>query len=348
MESVASAAAAAPETPAMVLETLDTHGHVHERLRLTGAGATCTVGRGVACDIVLDDVYAAARHATLTLREDGRVVVTDLGSRNSTRIDGERLPGAAPGATASAVIEDGTLIVGRTRLRVRTVHSPLPPEKLFRRDLLQRYPTTLALAGLALSLSYVAFHRWSAAPEQLATDMMIAMLAVLTGLGVWIGAWALTTRVSHGAWTLRTHIAIATNAAAVAVWSYWWSAAAAFALQWRWLIAPGIALGLAAAAYALFLHLRKSTHIAARPAWVLAVTLPLVLGGSLWWIDYESSARNVNRIDTGLAVYPPHYRMTASTDLGDYLTRINSLRSDANRERQRSLAETPLAQPGAP
>ena len=345
MESVAPATATA--TPVMVLEVFDTHGRVLERLRLTGAGATCTVGRDVACDIVLDDVYAAAKHTTLTLRDDGRVVVTDLGSRNPTRIDDERLPGATSGTTASAVVDDATLIVGRSRLRVRTVHSPLPAEKLFRRDLLQRYPTTLALTGLALSLTYVAFDRWMSAPEQLTADTLIAMLAVLAGLGVWIGMWALTTRVSHGAWTLRTHIAIATNAAAIAVWSSWWSGAAAFALQWRWIVIPGIALGLAAVAYALYLHLRKSTHIAARTAAILAAVLPLALSGALWWIELDGNARNVNRIDPGIAIFPPNYRLTASTDLGDYLNRVNSLRSDANRERQKSLAEMPLALPNA-
>jgi len=343
MDSVASTSTDRPI--AMILEVLDSHGHVLERLRLTHANAACTLGRDVTCDIVLDDVYVAAKHAMLVLRDDGRVDVTDLGSRNPTRIDGERLPGASPGATATSVVEDATLIVGRTRLRIRTVHSPLPPEKIFRRDLLQRYPTSLALTGLTLCLSYVAFDRWTAAPEQLTTDVIVAMLAILSGLGVWIGIWALTTRVSHGAWTLRTHIAIATNAAAIAVWSYWWAGAAAFAVQWRWLIAPGIALGLAALSYALYLHLRKSTHIAVRTAAILATTLPLTLAGALWWIDHDNAARNVNYIDTGMTIYPPNFRLAASTDLADYLTRANSLRSDANRERQRSLADMPLAQP---
>lgn len=346
MESVTPPAVSEPA--AMVLDVLDTHGRVLERVRRVGAGASCTVGRGIDCDIVLDDAYAAAKHATLMLREDGRVVVTDLGSRNPTRIDGDRLPGAAQGGVASAVVEDATLIVGRTQLRVRTTHSPLPPEKVFRRDLLQRYPTTLALTGLALSLAYVAFDRWASAPEQLVADVLIAMGAVLAGLGVWVGMWGLTTRVSHGAWTLRTHTAIATHAAAIAVWSYWWAGAATFALQWRWLIAPGIVLGLAAMSYALYLHLRKATHIAMRTAAILAAALPLTLGGALWWIDRDNNARNVNRIDPGIAVYPPGYRLTASADLGDYLTQANSLRSDANRERQRSLAETPLVQADAP
>src|SRR5712671_3690700 len=117
-----------PEPPlaaAMLIEVLDTHGRVQTRHRLTGAGATCKIGRSLNCDIALDDAYAAAEHTAISLLEDGRVAITDLGSSNGTRINSEQ--GSQRLSNASATLGGAQLIVGRTRLRIRTYHTALAP-----------------------------------------------------------------------------------------------------------------------------------------------------------------------------------------------------------------------------
>ena len=118
----------------MLLELLDDHGRVLQRQRITGAGSQCRIGRSVACDLVIEDGYAAAEHTLLTLQPDGRVEVQDLGSLNGTRINDRRLVSGS-----SEIVADGHLIVGRTRLALRTLHTPLTPERVFRRDLLRRH-----------------------------------------------------------------------------------------------------------------------------------------------------------------------------------------------------------------
>jgi pSer/pThr/pTyr-binding forkhead associated (FHA) protein len=55
----------------------------------------CVLGRSSRCDERIDDMRISRRHCTFTLR-DGRVWVKDLDSHNGTRINGERLNGAAP------------------------------------------------------------------------------------------------------------------------------------------------------------------------------------------------------------------------------------------------------------
>ena len=67
----------------MFVEELD-RGHPVLAERFAGAGAECRIGRDLDSDFVVDDEHAAPQHALLTLLEDGRVNVRDLGTRNGT------------------------------------------------------------------------------------------------------------------------------------------------------------------------------------------------------------------------------------------------------------------------
>jgi hypothetical protein len=340
METVAAPAQIDTRTPTMLLEVFAPLGHSQWQRRFVGAGATCTVGRALTCDIVLDDDHAAAEHTLLTLQDDGRVAVKDLGSRNGTRVDGERIEG-----DASQTIEDGLLIVGRTRIRVRTLHAPLAPEVVFRRDALQRHRTALALGGLALTLGFLAFNEWRTATDQSSRDIFVAILIAIGLIGVWVSAWGLLTRIGHGVWKLRMHAAIVTVAAGVALWCSWLLDAAQFALQWRWPAALAGVITVAAVLAALYLHLRKATHLSRRVATIVAMSVPLLLGGAALWIGEQDSARDVNRIARGTTVFPPQIRVAGSMELDEFLRDANSLKREASRKRQASLADQPIAAP---
>jgi hypothetical protein len=323
----------------MLIEVLDAHGRIQERHRQIVVGGTFKIGRSVACDIVLDDAYAAAEHTILTLLDDGRVSITDMGSRNGTRLNGKLVT-----ADVSR-IEDGELIVGRTHLRIRTLHTQLPPERLFRRDLLQRHKTFLAALGLALTLGFVAFFQWLAAPEQLAPRLLMALVGACVVLGLWVGMWTLITRIGHGAWNVRIHVAIAANTIAIGVWSSWIIGVISYAIQWR-LTAITIVIGIAAIVSALHLHLVKATYLAARTTIVIAIAIPLMLATATGWLNQQAITHDVNRITLGPTIYPPKARLVASTELNDYLVQVNSLKREAGRKRQQSLAEMPLAEVG--
>ncbi len=188
----------------MLVEVLDVHGHVQTKLRVSGAGATCRIGRSLACDVVVDDAYAAAEHTLLTLLPDGQVLVQDLGTRNGTRVDGHRIDPAA-----GRTISHGEMHIGRARVLVRTLEASLPPERLFRRDLLQGHRTGFAVTGMLVCFAFAAFLQWTYAPERLAPRVLIAELVALTGLALWVGAWTLISRLTVGAWQLRIHLSIA-------------------------------------------------------------------------------------------------------------------------------------------
>jgi hypothetical protein len=318
----------------MLIEGIDAHGHVQSRLRIAGAGSRCRIGRDLRADFVIDDEHAAAAHTELELREDGRVRVRDLGTRNGTRLDGERIP-----VDAGVVIEQGELLVGRTRLRVRTLHAALPPEKPFRRDALLGHRTALAVGGTATCVGYAVFRQWLEAPVSLATAAATVVLLTLAGLALWTGLWATASKLNHGAWQVRVHLAIAACGAGLCSWLWWLAEIAAFATQWRWLGAAVAAIITTAVLVALYLHLRKATPFPPRAAVALATSGTIALAGAAWLLELRTDVRDVNRVVPGPAIQPAAMRVAPSRDLADYLTEVDALRRDASRLRQESLLE---------
>ncbi len=321
----------------MLVEVLDVHGHVQTRLRLSGAGATCRIGRSLACDVVIDDSYAAAEHTLLTLLQDGLVLVQDLGTRNGTRVDGRRIDPAA-----GSTISQGELHIGRTRVLLRTLDPSLPPERLFRRDLLQRHRSLFAAGGMLLCLAFAAFLQWTYAPERLAPRVLIAELVALCGLAIWVGAWALVSRLTVGAWQLRIHLSIAAFCMGLWAWGYWVYLLAAYVLQWSWLWLAMAGMAACIALAAAYLSLRYATHFRRPASLLLALAAPMICSGVWWLVDLQLDPRTVNRVEHGARVYPSLLRVAPSTDLGDYLTDSAALKRDANRNRQESLLETPI------
>jgi len=322
----------------MVIEQVGPHGHTVLRLRLEGAGTECRVGRDLGCDIVVDDDHAAPHHALLTLLEDGRVSVRDLGTRNGTRVDGERVP-----ADAGAIVEQGEVIVGRTRLRVRTRHTPIGPERVFRRDFVRRHRTPLAAAGVSACVAYGGFLQWLDAPSSMLRSVAIAGLVALGLIALWAGLWALTTKLNHGSWHFRIHVAIASIGAAFCAWSYWVAGLVAFATQWSVLVRIGVAVVGGTALLALYLHLREATHYGRRVTLALASAATLVIGAIAWIMAIGGEDGDVNRVNLGPEVRLGAGRVVPNRDIADYLAEVEELKRDAGRERQKSLLSVPLA-----
>ena len=322
----------------MLIEQVGPQGHQVLRLRFAGAGTECRVGRALDCDIVVDDEYAAPHHALLTLLEDGRVSVRDLGTRNGTRVDGKLVP-----ADTGAIVEQADIIVGRTRLRVRTRHTPVGSERVFRRDFVRRHHTLLAAAGVSACIAYGGFRQWLDAPSSLLRSVTIAGLIALGLIASWAGLWALTTKLNHGSWHVRVHVTIASIGAAMCAWGYWVAGLVAFAAQWSVLAQIGVAVVGATALFALYLHLREATHYGRRTASALAGAATLVIGVITWISAIGVDDGDVNRVDLGPEVRLRAARVVPNREIADYLAEVDELQRDAGRERQKSLLDAPLA-----
>lgn len=322
----------------MLIEQIGPYGHAILQQRLAGAGAQCRVGRDLGCDIVVDDEHAAPEHALLTLLEDGRVNVRDLGTRNGTRVDGKRVP-----VEAGATVEQGEIIVGRTRLNVRTRHTPIGQERLFRREFVRRHRTPLAAVGVSACLAYVVFHQWLDAPSSMLRSVTKGTLVALGLLALWTALWALTTKLNRGSWQIRVHLTIASIAAALCAWGYWLASVVAFAAQWSMLAQIGVAVVGTTALVALYLHLREATLYGRRVSLALAGAATVVVSAIAWIVAIGVEDGNVNRVDLGPDVRLGAQRVVPNRDIADYLADVDKLQRAAGRERQKSLLNAPLA-----
>jgi hypothetical protein len=322
----------------MLIEQIGLHGHLVLRQRFAGAGAECRIGRDLGCDIVVEDEHAAPQHTLLTVLEDGRVSVRDLGTRNGTRVDGKRVP-----ADLGAIIEQGEVIVGTTRLRVRTTHTPIGQERVFRRDFVRRHRTWLATAGVLMCIGYGGFLEWLDAPSSLLRDVMKAALVVLGVIALWSGLWALITKLNRGIWQVRVHVAIASIGAAFCAWSYWLAGLVAFAAQWSILVQVGVVLAAGTTLAALYLHLREATYYGRRVSLALAGATTLLIGVVAWIITIGVDDGDVNRVDLGPDVRLGAARVVPNRDIDDYLADVDKLQRAAGRNRQKSLLDEPLA-----
>lgn len=322
----------------MLIEQIDPQGHQVLQHRFEGAGTEVQVGRDLGCDIVVDDEYAAPRHALLALLDDGRVSVRDLGTRNGTRVDGNRVP-----VGSGAVIEQGEIIVGRTRLRVRTQHTPLRPERIFRRNFVRRHRTILALAGVSGCIAHGGFLQWLDAPSSLLRSVTTAALLVLALIALWTGLWALLSKLNLGSWKVRVHMTIASIGAAFCVWGYWLAGQLAFVAQWSVLVQVGVAAAGAVVLAALYLHLREATRYGRRTAGALAGAATVVIGAIAWIVTFRVEDGDVNRVALGPQVRLGVHRVVPNRDIADYLAEVDKLKLAAGRERQKSLLNVPLA-----
>jgi pSer/pThr/pTyr-binding forkhead associated (FHA) protein len=84
---------------------------------------TVVLGRRSDCDIPLDDGHVSGRHCRLAF-ENNHWVVTDLGSKNGTHVNGK------PAAPRAIIMPNATLAVGRV-LKFRVEYSPVAVARQF-------------------------------------------------------------------------------------------------------------------------------------------------------------------------------------------------------------------------
>ena len=184
-----------------VIDVLDRDGHA--RMAVPVYAWPVTVGRAIDCDVVLDDVHVAARHATITEDEGGlRLIVGE--TVNGVRLKGRRL---SPQERAD-LLPDDVFDVGGARLRVRRASDALSPERR-----LEPEPAGGRLLVVALALAIAA---WNAAAQWLnsdpggrVTDYLPALLGVPVGLAMWSGVWAIGSKLFRHRFDYWPHARIA-------------------------------------------------------------------------------------------------------------------------------------------
>ncbi|MER7793833.1 FHA domain-containing protein [Streptomyces sp. NPDC097640] len=89
-------------------------------------GGQVRIGRSAEADVPLDDPDVSRIHCAVTVADDGRVTIADLGSTNGTAVDG-----APVGPRAVPLPPEALLRIGESALRLRAPGpSSAPPERL--------------------------------------------------------------------------------------------------------------------------------------------------------------------------------------------------------------------------
>jgi hypothetical protein len=331
-------------TEMVLIEILDSHGRVQmrERVALTDEKRAFTIGRSVDADVTLDDVHAAALHASVTLAPQGKLLASDLGSVNGIVVSGKRHRGSDSSSDAQNLeITDGMLQIGRTRLRIRTAHEALAAEKpdQLRPASILHDPAWIAGIGALAGAAQLIYSNWLDAPRDLATLVVTTLISGVLGASAWVAFWALLSRVILGEWRWLRHAAIFLGIAALFV-----AINGVLELGWFMFSLPQWStraawIGAAAFGCALYLHLTQASKITARAAALAACILPALSGISSQWVLERSQMQNVNHIGTSLRVYPPALRLGSAGTVDDYFKSAIALRDAADKKRKATPAD---------
>lgn len=327
-----------------IVEVLDHHGHVQARVRMPlveGCGSA-TVGRGIAADILIDDIHAAPLHARIDVDAAGIARVSDLGSLNGLVIGGRHVREAR-----QVELTDRLLQIGRTRLRVRTAAEQLAPEKPIESPsvMLMHHAGGVTTIGILLFFLYGTYTQWLSAPRDLLAGLVTFVSLAALGSAVWVGGWALLSRILSGEWRWLRHSAVLFGTLSLAI-----LIDELLDLGWFALLLPvwenrdGL-FGMASFSLLLYGHLVVVGSLPRRRTILLSLILPVLIVGSAMWVKIRGDARNVNHIAKDEMLYPPAVRLREGISIDAFFTRAAGL-GEVAIARRKAMAASDEAEEG--
>src|SRR5579883_83844 len=320
------------------VEILSRHCDIASRFRFPGPEVS--IGRGYDNDVIIDDPYVAARHLRVFRDDEGRLVAEDLGSANGTFLDGsnKRLP---------RILVDGRhpIRIGQTFLRFREPGHAVEPERVApqRGDILPAAAAVALVAGvLGLELLSVWF---SQIAEPRALNYLTPILWTCVAILVWVGMWALLSRIFSGRSHFFRNLLIALSGAFAV--SFYSELAKYLAFGWTFALASSyeyVAIWIVVAAVC-FLHLRE---VGPSRLWLkgTVVTALLVVAVAVQTLQRSEALSDSGRQITLHILMPPSLRAVPYRSEADFFARVENLKAtlDGDRAQARSSPRSPLSQ----
>jgi hypothetical protein len=187
-----------------LIEVLDHDGRVLHAVPV--AQWPVTVGRALDCDVVLQDPYVAARHATIDVAANGApgLVLTVGESLNGVRLGRSRLASGS-----SAPLNAGQEFqAGRSAFRVRLAGEPLAAERPLPLGA-ERVRLMLTAGAAAAVLLWIAATLWLQNPPGSGWDKYLpALLVAMTGMAGWSSLWGLGSKLFQRRFQLLPHLQV--------------------------------------------------------------------------------------------------------------------------------------------
>lgn len=323
---------------AVVVDVLDNHGRVasRQRLVLSDGHRRFTIGRSVDADVMLDDPHVAPIHIEVALSPEGILTATDPGSINGIFVGGERHRHAR-----SLSFSDGRMQLGRTQLRVHTAHQPLAAEKPDHAldDVASRAALRIAVAGGIACVVFIFYFAWVGATRDTAMLIVIGLAGGALIAAVWIAFWSLLSRIIRGEPRWIMHAAIVFGVTAVVLLIDWVFDIARFSFALPQSSFGSISMLVVAFALALYLHLTQVWTLRRRTGATLAAILPLLVFGTISWVQSRNEARDVNFIGVREKVFPPVFHLREGRTPDRFFDNADRLREDADNKRREIPAD---------
>jgi hypothetical protein len=310
------------------VEILSRHRDVVSRVRI--AGEEATIGRGYDNDVIVDDPYVAARHLRVSCNAAGELVAEDLGSANGTFLDGSK-------DRITRLATDGArpLRIGQTLLRVRTGDYAVEPE---RRVLGEQgaLPTAMVAALTVVVLGFVMLRVWLAQTGEPRLSNYMTPLLTLSGVVlVWVGIWALVSRLLAGRAQFSHNLVIALVGFLVTLIYNEFAKYASFGLTWP---APSdyeYAATWSILAAACFMHLRG---ISARGTWLKGtiVAALMVLAIGVQTLQRSEAFSDLGRQNTTRLLLPPAFRTVSLRTPDTFFASVIDLKADLDADRRQA------------
>jgi hypothetical protein len=306
------------------IETLARNGDVLHRHRIDQL--PIRIGRGYDNDYILDDPYAAPRHALVEAGEDGPLQLRDLGTRNGVVHAGKR--------RARLLLTGNTVVrLGHTTLRIRSADFPVPAELLDR----TMHGWEGALPGLvgALLVAIVAlFTMWLADTQ--AWRPLRYLLALAYGLGaglVWSCLWAFGNRLFGRHARLGRHLFIFGCGITALMLFGLASNAIGYAYSIEVFTRYGSHVAIALVAGMVYFHLTTVKPEPRRRHALACAALALLGSGLVLISNDQRNGRLADELYMSVLL-PPGMRATPDSSVDEFMADVAAMKVKLDRERQ--------------
>ena len=305
------------------IETLARNGDVLHRHRADTL--PIRIGRGYDNDYILDDPYAAPRHAVVDAGPDGELVLRDLGTRNGVVYAGRR---------SSSLQLTGTTVVrlGHTTLRVRAADFPVPQE-LPDRTMHGWEGALPGLAGAVLTALVALFTMWLADTQAYRPFRYLLALAYGLGAGlVWSGLWAFGNRLFGRHARLGRHLFIFGCGIAALMLFRLVSSAVGYAWSMEVFTRYGSHVAILLVAGMVYFHL-TTVKPEPRKRYAAICAALAALGSGLVLISNEQrNGRLADELYMSVLL-PPEMRATPDASVDEFMEDVAAMKQQLDRER---------------
>ncbi len=311
------------------IETLARNGDVLHRHQVNAL--PIRLGRGYDNDFILDDAFAAPRHAVIEADDNGKTVLRDLGSKNGVIHRGKRLP-------TLPLNGDTVFRVGHTTLRVRAADFKVAPELLDR----TRHGwegLVPGLVGILMTSAAALFTVWINDTQSFQLVRYLQALAYGIGAAlVWGGAWAFANRLFGRHARLGRHLFIF-GCAVMALTAYKIvSSGVAYAFSLEALTRYSSHAVIAIVAGMVFYHLSTvKPHNTRRFA--LACTVLALLGSGLKLLSNEQRTGSLADDPYMSVVLQPSMRVSPDHSVDEFMGDVTALKGKLDQERTKKVKD---------